>query len=238
VLLLVGLAVLGVALVDAFALAVLLAVLPALAVAQVRVLDDFEIPRLPVYASSGTALVLLGGGAWLVGARGSGEGLGLTGLPPGSLLAWSVGLTLGGLVILGVFRWVAARRDLAEHPLLRALLPRSGRERLAFVGLSLAAGLGEELAYRGYAISALAPVTGPGTAAVATSAVFGVLHAYQGPLGVARAGLLGGLLAWGFLASGSLWPAIVAHAALDMLAGIVLAERLMGPERSEGVPLH
>ena len=70
-------------------------------------------------------------------------------------------------------------------------------------------------------------MTGAAGAAVITTVVFGVLHAYQGWHGMVRAGLLGALLAWGFLVGGSLWPPIVAHALLDILAGIVLADRLV-----------
>jgi membrane protease YdiL (CAAX protease family) len=172
----------------------------------------------------------------LVGNREGATGLGLVPLPVGALLAWSVVLTLGGLGILLAFQRIAVRLRMGEHPVLRALLPRSPREKAAFAGLSFAAGFGEELAYRGYAIGALAPLIGTPVAAMVTSAVFGVLHAYQGPLGIVRAGVLGGLLAWGFLISGSLWPAIVAHVSLDVLAGIFLAERLMVPEGPRGVP--
>jgi membrane protease YdiL (CAAX protease family) len=124
---------------------------------------------------------------------------------------------------------------LRESPLLRTLLPRTGRERAAFVALAVTAGVGEELAYRGYVISVLAGLLGPVGAAVLSSVVFGVLHAYQGPLGVARTAALGGLLAWGFLASGSLWPPIAAHALLDVVLGVALAERMMVPEDPSGV---
>jgi membrane protease YdiL (CAAX protease family) len=68
-----------------------------------------------------------------------------------------------------------------------------------------------------------------------TSGVFGVLHAYQGWIGTVRAAALGGLLAWGFLLSGSLVPAIVAHTAIDLLAGIVLSDVLLPPAESNGV---
>ena len=68
-----------------------------------------------------------------------------------------------------------------------------------------------------------------------SSLVFGLLHVYQGPLGILRTATLGGLLAWGFLATGSLWPSIVAHAALDVLLGIFLAERMMVPPDPSGV---
>jgi membrane protease YdiL (CAAX protease family) len=81
----------------------------------------------------------------------------------------------------------------------------------------------------------LAPLLGVGGAAALTSLVFGVLHGYQGWLGTARTAVMGGFLAWGFLAAGSLWPAIVAHTAVDLLAGIVLGEKLMSHAKSAGV---
>jgi membrane protease YdiL (CAAX protease family) len=68
-----------------------------------------------------------------------------------------------------------------------------------------------------------------------TSAVFGVLHAYQGAIGMLRAGTMGAVLAWGLLASGSLWPPLVAHVVIDLLAGLVLADRLMVPAGAGGV---
>lgn len=220
---------------DIVALTFLLAVLPALAVVQIRMLGETEIERMPAYVSSVGTLVLLGAAAWLVGNRDGATGLGLDPLPVAPLVVWSVALTMGGLGILLVFKRISSRLGIREHPVLRALLPRSQREKAVFAGLSLAAGVGEELAYRGYAIGAMAPLLGGPVAAVVTSAVFGVLHAYQGPLGIVRAGVLGGILACGFLISGSLWPAIIAHVSLDVLAGIFLADRLMVPADSRGV---
>jgi len=101
--------------------------------------------------------------------------------------------------------------------------------------LSVAAGFGEEFAYRGYAITVLVPVLGVPGAVVLTSAVFGVLHGYQGALGIFRTGVMGAMLAWGFLSSGSLWPPIVAHTMIDLVAGLWLGERLLSPERPPGV---
>jgi membrane protease YdiL (CAAX protease family) len=220
---------------DIVALTFLLAVLPVLAVAQIRMLGEAEIERMPAYVSSFGTLVLLGIAAWMVGNREGAVGLGLDPLPVAPLFGWSAALTMGGLGILLVFKRISSRLGIGEHPVLRTLLPRSPREKAVFAGLSLAAGVGEELVYRGYAIGTLAPFIGAPVAAVVTSAVFGVLHAYQGPLGIVRAGVLGGMLALGFLISGSLWPAIIAHVSLDVLAGIFLADRLMVPADPGGV---
>jgi len=114
-----------------------------------------------------------------------------------------------------------------DSPVLRQLLPVTPRERAAFALLSVAAGTGEELAYRGYVIPVLTPVLGIGPAAVLSTAVFGIMHGYQGTMGIIRTGLMGAVLVWGFLASGSLWPPILAHTFIDLLVGLVFGDRLL-----------
>lgn len=226
----------GVPTLDAVALATLLALLPGLSVAQLQLMQGVEIERLPAYVSSAVTLVALGAGCFVLGVRHGGPAaLGLTAIPAVTLAVWALVLTLGGLALMLAFRQIAVALGLREARVLRDLLPRTPRERWAFGGLSLVAGMGEELAYRGYALTTLAGVVGPVPAAVVTSLVFGVLHAYQGGLGMVRTATLGGILAWAFLATGSLWPLMVAHAALDVVAGIILAERLMVPEAPAGV---
>ncbi len=219
---------LGLPWIDAITLGLVLVLFPILGVAQARLLGHLEIQRLPIYLSSFVTLVVLGGLCGVVGWRRVGpDGLGFSALAWPTFATWTAGLTLVGLAILFAARRAMVVLGLREAEVVEALIPRTSGERWAFVALSVMAGLGEEIAYRGYAIAALAPLTGTGGAAVISAVVFGLLHAYQGPQGMVRAGLLGGVLAWGFLASGSLWPAIVAHALLDILAGIVLADRLV-----------
>ena len=222
---------------DALALMGLLVVLPVLAVAQLRMLRGMEtVERIPAYVSSALALAVLGGASWAVGSRSGGaSALGLVPLSWGGFALWTLTLVGAGLALTAAFRVAGTALGAREAPLLRKILPRSGRERAAFAGLSVAAGTGEELAYRGYVIPVLAALMGSAAAAAVSSAVFGALHVYQGPLGVARAAALGGLLAWGFLASGSLWPSMAAHAILDVILGIALADRFMVPDGPSGV---
>lgn len=226
----------GVPVADALLVAVLFVAVPVLAAAQLPLIEGARVERLPAYWGSIAALWLLGSAAWLVGTRDGGPAaLGLIGLPLAPLALWSVGLTVAGLLVMLLFRQLAMWLGVEESPMLRDLLPRTRRERGVFALLSVAAGTGEELAYRGYAIPFLAPWLGVPGAVAFTSLVFGALHAYQGLLGVVRTALLGAMLAWGFLASGSLWPAIVAHTAIDLLAGIVLGDRLLPPAARTGV---
>jgi membrane protease YdiL (CAAX protease family) len=221
---------------DTILLAALLAAVPALAVVQVAVVADVRIERLQAYWASIATLWLLGSAAWLVGTRSGGaRALGFVPLRFAPLAAWTVGLTVGALLIILLFREIAERTGTDESPLLRELLPRASHEKRVFALLSVAAGVGEEIAYRGYSIPMLAGLMGTTAAAIVTSLVFGVLHSYQGWLGTVRTALIGGFFAWGFLAAGSLLPAIIAHTAVDLLAGIVLGERLLPQARMLGV---
>jgi len=221
---------------DLVALGVLLVFLPVVAVVQLRFLGDVEIERMPAYVTSIFTLAGLGGVAWLVGTRDGGATAMVGAISPAALAAWTAGLVLAGLAVVVAFRQLALGLGLRESPILRDLMPRTGRERAVFAVLSLCAGIAEETAYRGYALTTLAAVTGVGWAAVVTSLVFGVLHTYQGGLGMARTATLGGVLAWGYVASGSLWAPVAAHVLLDIILGLALADRLMVPEDPIGVP--
>lgn len=215
---------------EASYLVLLVELLPALALAQLPLAQDEEpVPRVPVYVSSGGVVLVLGLGGMMVGSEGLGmEAMGLAGFPWRVVFSWTLGLVLGTLLVMGCFFVLRRALGIRESPLLVGLLPKTRREKVFFAFLSLAAGLGEELAYRGFLIPILALLLGNDWgAAVASSAFFGVLHAYQGWLGMVRTGLLGLLLAASLLLSGSLWPAIFAHAILDLLGGLVLGELLV-----------
>ena len=223
-------------LLDGLLLSVLLVAAPGFSTAQLPMIALVPLERVPAYLSSIVTLWLLGTASWFVGTRAGGAAaVGLVGIPWASGALWAVGLTGGGLLTILLFRQLAVGLGVEESAVLRQLLPRSDEERRAFGALSVAAGFGEEIAYRGYALTALVPMLGVPGATVLTSVVFGVLHGYQGLLGIARTGVMGGMLAWGFLASGSLWPPIVAHTLIDLAAGLWLGERLMSPRRPVGV---
>lgn len=89
---------------------------------------------------------------------------------------------------------------------------------LIILGLNLVlAGFGEEMVWRGYAVSRTAEVLGTGrfawaAAVVGVSVAFGLAHAYQGDAGVAQAAVQGALLGALYLATGrNLVAPIVAH---------------------------
>ena len=211
-------------------LALLLELLPALALAQLPLVDDGEpLQRIPVYLSSAVIILVMGGFALLVGKGEVGleaMGLGLGAWP--TLWPWTLGLVMAATVLLWAFLLFRKALGIGESQLLLQLLPKTRAEKFVFVLLSLAAGVGEELAYRGFLVPALTTVLGwSWGAALLSSAVFGLLHAYQGWLGIARTAALGFVLAASLILTGTIWPAILAHAILDVLAGIVFGESLV-----------
>jgi hypothetical protein len=216
---------------DALLLSFLLVGLPALSLAQLPLLKDAVVERVPAYVSSAVAIVVVGLLSLAVGGTRFGtRSMGLHPLPLLDIVIWVALALLSAGVLLACFWGMGRTLGLEESPILRELLPQSGRERRVFVLLSICAGLGEELAYRAYAVLALEAIVGSAWAALAIACVpFGLVHVYQGRIGVVRTYLLGLVLGASFLATGSLWPAVIAHALIDVVGGLFLGERLLGP---------
>ncbi|MGH7481589.1 MAG: CPBP family intramembrane glutamic endopeptidase, partial [Longimicrobiales bacterium] len=207
--------------------AMLLVLLPALAIVQAALIEgqEHEIPRSAAYLSSAAAIWALAGISVIV-ALASGFSTSTLGLRGdiAAVVTWSAAALAAGLAILAAGRALGVR----ESVMLRRILPRSAREKWAFAALSISAGIGEELAFRGFLVPALELATGSTVLAlVLSSGAFGMLHGYQAAAGIARAALLGLVLALSFVLSGSLLPAIIAHALLDIIAGIWAASWLL-----------
>lgn len=89
-------------------------------------------------------------------------------------------------------------------------------------------GLHEEILFRGFVLSRLSVLFGrPVIAVFASGIVFGLLHFYQGPIGVAQTTAVGLVLAGVVVLTRTLWPAILAHAAFDTI-GLTLIPLLRG----------
>ncbi len=203
--------------------------LPSLAVAQLPLLRVRQIERIPVYLGSMATILVIGCVALVLGAfEGGLSGLGLFWIPRGELTLWVVCGTAVGLGIISSFPMGGGLAAQQSSALVLQLIPRTMREKRLFVGLSVAAGFGEEIAYRGYAFIAIQTlIAAPWVAAGVSSAAFGVLHAYQGPAGILRTALVGFTLAVPVIMTGSLVPGIVAHALIDVVAGLLIGPRLL-----------
>jgi membrane protease YdiL (CAAX protease family) len=100
-----------------------------------------------------------------------------------------------------------------------ALLPRSRSERHLFALVGVTAGVCEEWLYRGFFLAVVAAVVPglPTALLVLVAAVaFGLAHAYQGSSGTLTTGVLGGVLAGVYVATGSLLLPVLLHAAIDL----------------------
>lgn len=205
----------------------LLGPLPALLLLQARLADRIpaEAEREAVYVSSAISVWILAALAMLAARAGgmSRDDLRLVELPAAELMVAALLTTGAGLAVMGLGKVVRA----PESALVDFLIPRTSTERIAFTGLSLSAGIAEELVFRSFLIAALAQASGSLAIAVAVSiAAFAVSHAYQGALGVLRVAILGLVLTAPFLLTGSVYPSMIAHALLDILAGLFLADWL------------
>lgn len=146
----------------------------------------------------------------------------------GYFSVWAFVLLVGALQVLQV--WQARHQQklaeailqkLAAVPTVSQLLPVTAHELRLFNGLSVTAGITEEVIYRGYLIWAFAQWMPVWQAAAVSLGIFIVGHAYQGTLGsLVRVAVTGLVLTLVYLLSGSLLPAIFLHIIIDIASGL------------------
>lgn len=156
---------------------------------------------------------------------------GVPALTSGFLAAVLSGLLVGLLAPVLLAQWNPALRKKLEASFtpIAYYLPRTGRERALFALVCVTAGVCEEIIFRGWIIRYLAalPVglTLWGCLGL-SSALFGLVHLYQGWRGVALTALLGGLLGFLFLVTGSLIVPIILHVLIDLRALWLMPRRV------------
>lgn len=175
-----------------------------------------------ILAAAGVLVVFLAGSGFLAVhvAPVSGSGF----------IQWTLVLVVVSVAGLGLVLLLERLGWWPEEPeMVRALMPRTRREKWwALLGMAPTAGLCEEFLYRGFLlveVSAWFHSVAWGVAI--SSAAFGLAHSYQGLNGMVRAGLLGALLAWPVLQTGSLYPSMTAHFLIDAVALLWLGPRFL-----------
>ena len=191
-------------------------------------LDTLNLPtRTPVYVVMiGFELIMLLY-VW-IGIRSAGKSVGeIIGGRWNRLqdFALDVGIALGFWCVVAGFL-VAMNLILGKNnagmEAVKALLPRTQVEMVAWVCLSVTAGFCEEFIFRGYLQRQFLALTGKVELAVVFQAlIFGIAHLYQGWKGALTitiyGALFGALAAW----RKSLRPGMIQHAAQDTFSGLV-----------------
>jgi CAAX protease family protein len=105
---------------------------------------------------------------------------------------------------------------------IEALLPQGAFEVALWIAVSISAGFGEEVVYRGYLQKQILALSASATVAVLGQAIlFGLSHAYQGAKQVIVITVLGAVYGLLPLWRKSLRPNIIAHAWSDVFSGLL-----------------
>jgi membrane protease YdiL (CAAX protease family) len=184
------------------------------------------------YLASIVQLVLLGGFAWWVGRDWSFD---LFATPQLGVRDWIAGavvlaINLGLMSLSSRWRSDDERRTMFVYK----LAPRSASDIALFVVVAIAAGVGEEIAYRGVLFRLLDSTTGGAWPAYAIATlVFTAAHAVQG-LKSAAAILLMTILFHALVAfTGTLVIAMIVHTVYDVFAGLATRRHAIALEARE-----
>ncbi len=164
--------------------------------------------------------------------------LGLDLQPTPGLLGVLVGLATIVSLVLRQRGGLTSDEDLRQRirdrlaPVQR-LMPRDGGEFPLFAALAITAGICEELLFRGYLLWYAAQWVPLPVAALLQALAFGVGHAYQGARGIVLTGFAGLFFTGVRLVAGSVLPAMLVHALMDLHAGD-LARRVFPAEAPPG----
>jgi membrane protease YdiL (CAAX protease family) len=138
-------------------------------------------------------------------------------------VAVGVAVAAGILLVLPVFLLRRQVSELSAIGDVGALLPRTRGELKYGVGLSINAGVVEELLFRLGMPALLFGIIGNGAVAfLIASLLFGLLHIYQKVWGVLGATILGILFSVLYLLTGSIWVVMIVHAFVDLRSLILL----------------
>lgn len=139
-------------------------------------------------------------------------------------------VALGLLLFVAIYYTVSLYRTVSNEEALAKLkvqlasvawlLPTKPNEARWFIGgVSVAAGICEELLFRGYLLHAIGEYTNMTIAVAASCVLFGLCHIYQGWGNVLRTAMVGLVLSLVYLWSGSLVVAMVLHFMQDAYIG-------------------
>ena len=132
-----------------------------------------------------------------------------------------IGAVIGGAIAGAALAAVRQRAGKTAQPRIlgdvQPLLPRNADERRWTALLGANAGVGEELFFRLMLPLLFVLVTGNGWVAFAAAGlIFGLVHFYQGWVGILATTVAGFVFAALYLASGQIWLPILLHALMNL----------------------
>ncbi len=141
----------------------------------------------------------------------------------GTVIVVGLGVAVAALLILPVIVLRAHIDDIPKVGDIGALIPRNGAEIRYGAGLAINAGVFEEMLFR-LAIPALVfGITGNGPLSfVIATILFGLLHSYQGSIGVVATFILGLAFSLTYVLSGSILLAIGLHMLIDLRSLVLI----------------
>jgi len=200
-----------------------LAAAPVAGILARRPLADSNRPRTVIYIGSAINLIVLGVITAAIDHwhdRKALDALTLF-LPKWQFVAWSLSALFVSIMIsFGVFA-IRSKLDRPPSAIVMSLLPRTSTESAVFVGLCVLVGIVEEFLFRGFAFFTLSSVFRSQALAITIVTIsFALQHGLQDAIGIARAFVLGSVLAVPVLVTGALLPSIVAHSLVDVFSGL------------------
>jgi membrane protease YdiL (CAAX protease family) len=127
-------------------------------------------------------------------------------------------------VIWGV--WIAIEigvgRFTRSSPQVSGLIPHGPVDGILWIGVSIAAGIAEEITFRGYLLKQFHAMTGNvWLSLILQAAVFSVAHGYEGLAACANIAVFGIMFGIVAIKTGNLRACMIAHAWTDIAAGLL-----------------
>jgi membrane protease YdiL (CAAX protease family) len=202
---------------------VVLVAAPLAGILARRPLSGSDRPRTVIYVSSAVNLVVIGAITAAIDRWHNGEALDALTLvlPAWRFVAWSFSVLFVSIIIsLGVFL-IRSKLHRPPSAIVMSLLPQTSTERAVFLLLCVLVGVVEEFFFRGFAFFTLSGVLQSHQLAITMVTIsFALQHGLQDTIGIARAFVLGGVLAIPVLVTGALLPSIIAHSLVDAFSGL------------------
>ena len=165
---------------------------------------------------------------------------------------WRLVWTGTALTTVLCFNQFAGLRKMSQLPpdkrgslfsVSQRIMPRTKKENWLFAALAITAGISEEFLYRGFVFLAFVRMivnyADPNVpAAVLSSIWFAIAHAYQGRRGIITTFVVGLIFITIRIWTGSILPPMVAHAGIDLVAGLSFSRMLRSTGHDDGALNH